>query len=86
MPVFTGQQAKQIKEAIKAIIGQVHIQAKKNEAEDIGEFIASEIIDLVEYMSPEVDMQTAIAKAVLDTEKWPQETYKPVRKHFSLPY
>lgn len=86
MPVFSGEQAKQIKQAIQGIVNQVEIQAKKNDASDIGEFLASEIIDLVEYMSPEVEMQGAIAKAVLDAKDWPKETFLPVKKHFNLPF
>lgn len=86
MPVFTGDQAKQIRQAIDVVISQVKIQAKKNDALDIPEFIASEIIDLVEYCSPEIAMQQAVAKAVLDSGDWPNGTDAPVKKHFNLPY
>jgi hypothetical protein len=86
MPVFSGDQAKQIRQAIDVVISQVKEQAKKNDAMDIPEFIASEIIDLVEWCTPEAEMQVAVAKAVLDQGDWPQGTDIPVKRHFSLPY
>lgn len=83
---FTSEQMKMIKNSVKSVVDQVLQNSKKNEAEDNPEFIASEIIDLTEWLASEIEMQKPIAKLVLEAHPWPNGVSVLIKRHFSLPY
>ena len=75
-----------IRTAAALVVEHAAYQAAKVDAGDNPEFIAGEIIDLVEWCSPGPDLHTPVAKLVLDAGDWPQGVRLPVCRHFNLPY
>ena len=86
MATFTAEQVKTIQEVAAKVTEHATYQAERFDSLDNPAFCACEIIDLVEWMTPEVNMQSAVAKVVLESYDWPEGTVKPVKSHFGLPY
>ena len=62
-------QVEKVKQGIAAIVSQVETQARKNDAEDIAEYVGSEIVTLVEYMTEDPALQGPVAAGVLAAKK-----------------
>jgi len=86
MATFTSEQVKGIKESAQRVTDLVLDSAKRIEALDCPQYLAVEIMALVEWCSPTIDQQSAVAKTVLDSYAWPCGVAYNVKAHFNLPY
>lgn len=77
---------KAIKECAARVYHMAMYNAVKNDAKDISEYVAGEIIDLSEWMSPDIDWTKHIAVQVMDLFKLPPGVSIHIKKHFDLPY
>jgi hypothetical protein len=73
----------QIAELVASVIGLAEDAAKRREARDCPEFMAYEIIDLVEWRC-DLSLQRFVASGVIDEMKLPIGTKNYVQKHFDL--
>lgn len=60
--------------------------AKRCDADDIAEYIASEIIDLVEWMSPDASLNRYIGSKIVDIYQFPKGTIVLIKQYFDLAY
>lgn len=86
MAGFDAKQLETIKETARKVTEHALYQAERVDSTDNPAFCAAEIIDLVEYMTDDIDLQSAVAKAVLEGHAWPSGTAKPVKDYFNLAY
>ena len=83
---FDAATMESIKASAKLVLEHSQYQAKRADATDIPEYLALEIIDLVEWCSDNPDLHSPVAKLVLDSGTFPQGVRLPVCRHFNLPY
>jgi hypothetical protein len=84
--VLNQEQVADIKQTVDKVVSHTICQAAKVDALDVASFVASEIIDLIEWMSGDIAYNATIAKYVLDAHDWPMGTGYYVKRHFGLPY
>jgi hypothetical protein len=75
-----------IRNAARVVIDHTAYQAIRADASDVAEFVAHEVIDLVEWCSPTPDLHTPVAKLVLDSATYPAGVRLAVCSYFNLPY
>lgn len=83
---FDVETVRKIQSAAKLVLEHTNYQATRANASDVPEFVAGEILDLVEWVSPSPETQANVAKLVLDNGNFPQGVRLPVCRHFNLPY
>jgi hypothetical protein len=83
---FTVAEIESIKQAAQAVIDITTYEAAKIDCLDNPEYLASEIIALVEWTSTKVEHNNAVAKLVLDSYNWPMGVSLPVKEQFNMPY
>jgi hypothetical protein len=67
-------------EVISSILNQ---NVKKEEAQDIPEFIAYEVIDLIEWVA-DYELQPYVAKKLIREYSMDKEAQEYIKKYFSL--
>lgn len=83
---LTPQQVQQVKQGVEAIVKGTLERAKKNEADDVAEYLALQLIDRIEWSTQDHELQKPIASAVLKAHKWPMGVEGSLKKYFSLAY
>jgi hypothetical protein len=86
MANYTGIELEQIKVAATSVIDIVLYEAAKVDATDNPEYLASEIIALVEWSSRAIAHNGAVAQLVLNSYPWPNGVGVEVKAQFNLPY
>ena len=84
--VFNVADIQSIKHAAETVISQATYQATRFDCLDNPEYLACEIIALVEWCSASINHNGAIAKLVLESYPWPQGVAIEVKAQFNLPY
>lgn len=77
-----------VDELAKRVYDMASYNANKDDvqAQTIPEFMACEVIDLAEWMSPDADTATAVAEKVIEIYTLPSGTAALVKKYFELGY
>ena len=83
---LTPQQVQQVKDGVQKIVKGTLERAKKNEAEDVAEYLTLQIIDRIEWSAPTPELQKPLASMVLQAHKWPMGVEGSLKKYFSLTY
>ena len=68
----------------KAVYGMACYNGDKEDAKDIAEFMAYEVIDLIEIKSPNAEVAKSVASEVITNYQLSKEATDIVRKYFNL--
>lgn len=74
-----------IEELLVSVKSVLDFQVCHNEAQDVPEYIASELIDIIEWMSPYPELSPMIAKKFLEVNDY-SGISKEIKKYFNLAY
>jgi hypothetical protein len=83
---FTVADIAAIQKACQSVIDVTIHEASINDCLDNPEYLASEIVALVEWCSMSIAHNGAVAKLVLDSYPWPMGVSVEVKAQFNLPY
>jgi len=86
MANYTGIELEQIKKAAQSVIDMTVYNATRFDCMDNPDYLASEIIALVEWTSAHIEHNSAVARMALDSYPWPNGVSVEVKAQFNLPY
>lgn len=86
MANYTASEVAQIQKSAQSVIDITIHEASIIDCLDNPEYLASEIIALVEWTSASISHNGAVASMVLNSYPWPMGVSVEVKNQFNLPY